>query len=511
MARLNYKEVLKGDVGATYEPHVTADGILYWTNNGNLENPLPVNIHGEKGEVYTPIIDEECNLSWANNGNLENPKSVNIRGKQGFHYTPQVNEDGILSWSNDGGLPNPSNFNIKDLMINEVKESRVSLDNVSFNGLEQRLKYDFENNKDSINLLSNCIVNLFDCNSSGITENSFIQGGGSIADNQIGYCISDFIEVKPYRQYIYNFNTGMFGKNKTCICFNKEKEQIDHIEGNLSEDNNYNIIKIPNNCYYVKFSYHSKNKNEIMFIRGDKAIESYLPYGVVYLNERVNFNDEQYKEIDKKFNVLNGKKLILNGDSICYGAGFKGGYGKIIAERNNMSYVNTAVSGGTITSNTHSISGQARYWICENISNMEDGDYVLLEGGVNDASTNVAMGVITDGYEDVYDKNTFCGAFEYMLKTAIEKYKGKKIGFVLVHKMTNNFNCSKSENYYHKSIKILEKWGVPYVDLNSKIPSLCFIKSLRDLYTHNSDGWHPNEEGYKKYYVDLIENFLKSL
>ena len=48
--KVNYKEVLKGDIGYTFEPHVTVDGILYWTNNGNLENPLPVNIRGKQGE-----------------------------------------------------------------------------------------------------------------------------------------------------------------------------------------------------------------------------------------------------------------------------------------------------------------------------------------------------------------------------------------------------------------------------------------------------------------------------
>lgn len=50
MARLNYKEVLKGDVGYTFEPHVTVDGVLYWSNNGDLPNPLPVNIKGKQGE-----------------------------------------------------------------------------------------------------------------------------------------------------------------------------------------------------------------------------------------------------------------------------------------------------------------------------------------------------------------------------------------------------------------------------------------------------------------------------
>lgn len=49
--RVNYKQVLKGDTGFTYEPHVTTDGILYWSNNGGLPNPLPVNIKGRDGDI----------------------------------------------------------------------------------------------------------------------------------------------------------------------------------------------------------------------------------------------------------------------------------------------------------------------------------------------------------------------------------------------------------------------------------------------------------------------------
>lgn len=72
--KVNYKEVLKGDTGYTFEPHVTVDGILYWTNNGNLENPLPVNLHGKQGFMFIPHVDSEGNLSWTNTGELENPQ-----------------------------------------------------------------------------------------------------------------------------------------------------------------------------------------------------------------------------------------------------------------------------------------------------------------------------------------------------------------------------------------------------------------------------------------------------
>ena len=148
--KVTYKEVLKGDTGYTFEPHVTVDGILYWTNNGNLENPLPVNLHGKQGFMFIPHVDSEGNLSWTNTGELENPPTVNIKGDKGYFYTPHISEDGILTWSNNGNLENPHPFNISDLILNEVKESRVDTTGKTFYKLKERLDSDFKKLSESI-------------------------------------------------------------------------------------------------------------------------------------------------------------------------------------------------------------------------------------------------------------------------------------------------------------------------------------------------------------------------
>lgn len=148
--KVNYKEVLKGDTGYTFEPHVTVDGILYWTNNGNLENPLPVNLHGKQGFMFIPHVDSEGNLSWSNTGELENPPTVNIKGDKGYFYTPHISEDGILTWSNNGNLENPQPFNISDLILNEVKESRIDTTGKTFSKLKERLDSDFKKLSESI-------------------------------------------------------------------------------------------------------------------------------------------------------------------------------------------------------------------------------------------------------------------------------------------------------------------------------------------------------------------------
>lgn len=40
-----------GANGVTFTPHLSADGILSWTNDGGLTNPVPVNIKGNKGDT----------------------------------------------------------------------------------------------------------------------------------------------------------------------------------------------------------------------------------------------------------------------------------------------------------------------------------------------------------------------------------------------------------------------------------------------------------------------------
>lgn len=42
-----------GETGATFTPHVSESGVLSWTNDKDLENPVSVNIKGEKGDPST--------------------------------------------------------------------------------------------------------------------------------------------------------------------------------------------------------------------------------------------------------------------------------------------------------------------------------------------------------------------------------------------------------------------------------------------------------------------------
>lgn len=130
--KVNYKSVLRGDRGYTYKPHVTTDGVLYWSNDGNLPNPLPVNIKGKNGDI---VQEEEINnlkkamtlkdlLSNFDTYNFKNNEKVQTMGRE------TVNDGGSAIYSvvdenieADGcfiiDIPN-SNFKLRLVYSNEI-------------------------------------------------------------------------------------------------------------------------------------------------------------------------------------------------------------------------------------------------------------------------------------------------------------------------------------------------------------------------------------------------------
>ena len=207
-------------------------------------------------------------------------------------------------------------------------------------------------------------------------------------------------------------------------------------------------------------------------------------------------------------NPLSGKILSTTGDSIAAGAGNNGtGYPEIVASDNSMTVQNVAVGGGTVAyvnANTFCIS--------RSISSMRsDADFVLLEGGGNDADSGVPLGTLSSGYTATLDDTTFAGAIESMFKAALARFPDKKIGYVFIHKCASGYDSRVPNSYYDMAKSACEKWGIPYLDLNTQVPPLNYIADLKSTYTANADGYHPNELGYRTFYVPKITAFLNTM
>lgn len=206
-------------------------------------------------------------------------------------------------------------------------------------------------------------------------------------------------------------------------------------------------------------------------------------------------------------NPLKGKIAAFTGDSICSGAGYTGGYAGIIGTDYNMTVQNIGVAEGTI------VKYQNYFCISESISDLRsDADYVILEGGGNDAwygTSVIPLGTLSSGYSATLDTTTFAGAFENMLKSAIARFPNAKIGYIFPHKCIANFDMP-SGAYHTLAISALEKWGIPYLDLNIMTPPLGYIDDLKSTYTAG-DGIHPNESGYRTFYVPKIVAFMQTM
>lgn len=205
-------------------------------------------------------------------------------------------------------------------------------------------------------------------------------------------------------------------------------------------------------------------------------------------------------------NSLNGKIAAFTGDSIGSGVGYAGGYATIIGIEQDMTIQNISEGGGSI------VHDGDYFCISESIPNLRaDADYIILEGGGNDAGRQYTLGTITSGFSDTLDTTTFAGAFENMLKTAIARFPNKKIGYIFIHKCFERFDSRTTNSYYNIAKAACEKWGIPYLDLNTMCPPLAYINELAQAYTDTGDGIHPNEQGYRLFYVPKIVAWMRTL
>lgn len=322
-----------------------------------------------------------------------------------------------------------------------------------------------------------------------------------------------FCEYIPIEAGIYTFlcpHDVYSGNTGAVPLFDANKAFVKTLRGTTAQYSathtavtiTISATDISDGCAYFGFSDITSQLATAMVVKGSTYPDSYIAPGTTRTIEGLQITKSQIVDLDSSSNPLAGKLASFNGDSICFGAGSAGGYAAIIGQENEMNIENIAVSGATISPQ----SGVA-HCISTSIGNMNaDADYVILEGGVNDADMSVTLGEISNGYTATLDTTTFAGAFENMLKSAIARFPDKKIGYIFVHKCGNFRN-----GYYEIAKTALEKWGIPYCDLFTKAPPIGFITELATTFTSNGDGYHPNDAGYRTHYVPKITAWMKTL
>lgn len=201
--------------------------------------------------------------------------------------------------------------------------------------------------------------------------------------------------------------------------------------------------------------------------------------------------------------VLDGKKILCIGDSICEGVGANGQpYPYWIQQWHETATVyNLGIGGMTIAQKDSSITNAMPVRIAsgefEN-TDYADADIIVFEGGINDFMNNVKLGYIQKTY-DVTKYNTFCRGMEYMFKYFKELFPKARMIFCTTHHVTA-YDYNKAQAWWGAASEICAKWGVEFLDLFSLI---CTSK-ISGLQLH------PNFEVHRDYYAPFINKALLS-
>ena len=201
------------------------------------------------------------------------------------------------------------------------------------------------------------------------------------------------------------------------------------------------------------------------------------------------------------------KRVMFCGDSICAsssstdteGTSKYGGLawaGRIMAW-NDMTGVNAGKSGASISKvRSHRILDQ----LIAEAEAVTKGtyDYIIFNGGVNDAWDVAPVGEMTTGFDGPFDELTFAGGFEATIKYAKENFPEAKLGYIVNFSLPNTSGGKLSDmsEYFTIAKKICDKWSVPYLDLYFDDDF-----NQNQLKTHTNENipdWvHPNSAGYE--------------
>lgn len=349
-----------------------------------------------------------------------------------------------------------------------------------------------------------------------ITPGYVVNNSGS-HDSATYYAVSDYIPVSTgdvIRATPFSDNTST-----TFQLYNSSKTWVTGTRWTQTAYEGYLEITIPNGISYVTVNLRGKNSNNVVVTKNTAFDAS---YGGTY-GKAIGLSGAVYK------GKLYGKKIAYNGDSICESrivsgtANNGGAYAHLIYLATGSKYENRAISGGILASAVPSGQTMPVRSVVSDVVNMaSDADLICFEGGINDYWKNVPLGDYSESdYTGTLDTTTVCGALESIFRQATNKWVGKPIVFIIVHKIKSTVYRSNNAGYTfaqerEKMIGICNKYAIPYYDAfaesglnaHNDIQNTTFLTSNS---TGNPDGCHPNESAYKRFYVPQLIALFESV
>lgn len=322
----------------------------------------------------------------------------------------------------------------------------------------------------------------------GIITSSSSNGNVDTSGNYgTNWKTTDYIEVEPGETYALCIFPGVnYGTSFAGIpCYDKNKNFLVRVKqagGSIAGIASRVTITIPTNTavpikyirtsYYTSYAQNPKRWWQCQIFHATTwPGDLYVPFDDGEQIDAVRLDNT----VSGAYNSLFSKSAIWNGDSICAADNDSeyGGWPGRIAMVNRMRFKNYAIAGGTIAENTgtgvHSVSGTLDTMISE----FPDAEYIIIEGGTNDADILGADGIGTFDADDfsaeyiaALDKDTFSGALESIFYRLVTQMKGKHIGYLIPQKMGHTeVLVTRRRAYFDRAIDICKKWGIPCLDL----------------------------------------------
>lgn len=499
-------EQLKGKLDANKLPEAINAALEQAKESGEFD--------GEDGGYYEPNVDAAGNLTWIpSKDGMFIITGQNIKGPKGDAGTSVTIEE--ITQSTEPGGENVVKFSDENtLTINNGKDGYTPVRGVDY--------YTEADKEEMVQAVSDLIANDDFITYTNLFDKTKLRTGGLYNGDKWSsgtYTASAPIYLTT-GDYLFTNRNSVYGENAEKAF--KVTENGDpaggYIQGAVLSDEVV-LVSIITEGYYAfnicKSISTSTTVDTYMLVEGstlDDWPPKYVSYGEPLKVEKGP--GTTYSE-----NPLYRKIAVFDGDSICDGGSAETGSGwaSRIGEANKMTWHNAGVGGGTI------ISGDASHCISTNLDAIYAAypnlDYLILEGGTNDADILGAEGLGTLSTSTVqptdFDPSAdFTQAMEYMCSKAITLFPTAQIGFIVAQKMgtKNDYATCTRRVFFDRAVEVCKKYGIPVLDLWNS----CHLHPKIDYASHGNayymytDGQHLSDAGYE-YITSIIEAWMKTM
>lgn len=368
--------------------------------------------------------------------------------------------------------------------------------------------------------------NLFD-KSTAVNGKVFYYSSSGLTLTDSDWSYYAYVPLRGAGTYRTKWNNSQHSSTGSRVGITREDNSwLQTINGTLTETDSayaYDMefvvtqTMIDNGAAKIAFDCTPITLDTVMIVKDRTYPDEYIPYG--YIEVATDSGKKQD-------NVLCEKTAVFLGDSICAGTTVEGefynyGWAGLIGKENLMTWKNYGMNGGTVTELE---AVQPSRWLTTQVDNAiaeyPNADYVIFEGGCNDADQmqNARLGTVSSDYA-TFDTSTFSGAFEALVLKLITAFPNAKIGYIIPQKMyvVNDHSATGHvhRQFFDRAIEICEKWGVPYVDLWKTSPlnpklNVFYNGTEGDATNFYHDGQHLTLKGYQ-HITPAIEAWMRTL